>query len=330
MIITRTPYRISFFGGGSDYPDWFNKDNKGGEVISSTINKHIYITCRELPNFFRHNYRIVYSKIENVRKINQIKHNAVKSLLSHFKIKKGLEIHYDGDLPSRSGMGSSSSFVVGLTHAIKYLKNQKVNSKILANESIYFERNLMNENVGWQDQIACSYGGFNNIVFKNNSFNVKPIKCSKNFINDLNQNLYLIYTGITRTAQKIANSYTNNLVSQKKKNIKRMLEIVAEAKKIIKSENSDDFGYLLHETWMEKKYLSESISNNKIDYLYSSGVKNGAIGGKLLGAGGGGFILFYVKNEKKGEFLNFFKDKLIIPIKLSDTGSKIIYSNIRE
>jgi D-glycero-alpha-D-manno-heptose-7-phosphate kinase len=328
LIIVRAPYRISFFGGGSDYPDWFNNGNKG-EVISSTINKYIYITCRELPNFFRHNYRIVYSKIENVKKINDIKHNAVKSLLTHFDIKKGLEIHYDGDLPSRSGMGSSSSFVVGLTHALKYMNAEKINKKILASESINFERNLMKENVGWQDQIACSYGGFNNIVFQNNSFKVKPINCSKKFILNLNQNLYLMYTGINRTAQKIANSYTDKLNSNKKRNIKRMLEIANDAKKIIRSGNADDFGSLLHETWMEKKYLSNSISNRKIDEIYTNGIKNGANGGKLLGAGGGGFILFYVKKEKKDKFLHYFKNKPIMHIKLNNNGSKIIYSDVK-
>ncbi len=179
MIITKTPYRISFFGGGSDYPEWFNKFY--GEVISSTINKYLYISCRELPHFFKHKYRIVYSSIENVNEIKKIKHNAVKQLLFYSKIKKGLEIHYDGDLPSRSGMGSSSCFVVGLLKALKYMDNKKISQKELAKISIFLERNVMLENVGYQDQIAASYGGFNNIKFSKNNFKINKILCSKNF-----------------------------------------------------------------------------------------------------------------------------------------------------
>ena len=273
MIITKTPYRISFFGGGSDYPEWFNKNQ--GEVISTTINKFIYISCRYLPHFFRHKYRVVYSKIENVKNYNQIKHNAVKQILKYYNVNDGLEIHYDGDLPARSGMGSSSCFVVGLLHALMKLKNKKINSNILSNKSIFLERNLMHENVGLQDQIAASYGGFNSIKFYKNKFKVSKINCSSKFKQKLNKNLFLVYTGISRTAQKIANSYTKKLNQKKRENIKNILKIVERAKKSIKQNNCDDFGTLLHETWIEKRNLSKSVTTNKIDYFYDKGLKMG-------------------------------------------------------
>lgn len=323
MIITKTPYRISFFGGGSDYPEWFNEYN--GEVISSTINKYLYISCRELPHFFRHKFRVVYSKIENVKKISEINHNGVKQLLLHSKIKDGLEIHYDGDLPSRSGMGSSSCFIVGLMNALLRFQNKDISKKKLAQESIHIERNVMNENVGWQDQIAASYGGFNNIVFKENGYKVNKIICKKSFKDNLNKKLFLLYTGKSRTAEKITKSYTNKLKNKKKQNINKILNFVSEAKKIIKNNNPDDFGYLLNETWYKKRELSKTVSNHKIDELYIKGKKNGALGGKLLGAGGGGFLLFYVDLKNKDKFLNSFKNDVIVPIQLSEKGSNIIF-----
>jgi len=324
MIITKTPYRISFFGGGSDYPEWFNEHH--GEVISSTINKYLYISCRELPHFFKHKFRVVYSKIENVKKISDINHNGVKQLLLHSKVKDGLEIHYDGDLPSRSGMGSSSCFVVGLMNALLKFKNKDISKKKLAQESIYIERNVMKENVGWQDQIAASYGGFNNIFFKGNTYKVNKIKCKKSFQDNLNKKLFLLYTGKSRTAEKITRSYTNKLKNIKKQNIYKILNFVSEAKKIIKNNNTDDFGYLLNETWYQKRELSKIVSNNKIDELYTKGKNNGALGGKLLGAGGGGFLLFYVNTKNKEKFLNAFKKKVIVPIQLSEKGSEIIFN----
>ena len=324
MIITKTPYRISFFGGGSDYPEWFNKYY--GEVISTTINKYLYISCRELPHFFKHKFRIVYSKIENVKSINEIKHNGVKQLLNYLKVKNGLEIHYDGDLPSRSGMGSSSCFIVGLLNALTKSQNIHLNKKKLANISIEIERNIMKENVGLQDQIAASYGGFNRIRFEKNSYKVNKIICNKSFIGDLNKKLFLLYTGKSRTAEKITRSYTNKLSQNKKQNIKKILDFVDQAKKIIKQNNSDDFGYLLNETWYQKRELSKLVSNTKIDYLYQKGISNGALGGKLLGAGGGGFLLFYVNSNKKKNFLKSFENDVIVPIELSNIGSEIIFN----
>ena len=324
MIITKTPYRISFFGGGSDYPEWFSKNY--GEVISTTVDKYIYITCRELPNFFSHKYRVVYSNIELVKNINKIKHNAVKNILLKSNISKGLEIHYDGDLPSRSGMGSSSCFVVGLLNAINVLQNKKISKKALAKKSIYLERDIMKENVGLQDQIAASYGGFNNISFNRRGFEVRKIKCSSKFKSQLNKNLILVYTGVARTAEKIANTYTGQLKLNKSKNIKEILSIVDQAKKIIIKGNADDFGDLLNKTWYQKRQLSKSVSTSKIDEMYNLGIKNGALGGKLLGAGGGGFILFYIKKNHHEKIKRVFNKSVVLPIELTEKGSEVIFN----
>ena len=323
MLISKTPYRVSFFGGGSDYPSWFLKN--GGEVISATINKHIYITCKKLPNFFNLKYRIIYSRIENAKKISEINHKAVRFAITNSNIRDGLEIHYHGDLPARSGMGSSSTFLVGLLNILEKYKNKDTSKLLLAKKSINFEQNILKENVGCQDQIAASYGGFNSIKFyKNNTFKVISLNKNKFFLNELSKNLILVYTGISRTAQFISNSYSNNLLHEKKKNIMNILDYVQESKKIIKDQRLKDFGLLLHESWMEKKELSKKISNPEIDNLYSQGLRSGALGGKLLGAGGGGFMLFYVEKEKKNFFLKRMKKHISIPIDFSIKGSEII------
>ena len=323
MIISKTPYRISFFGGGSDYPEWYNEF--GGTVLSTTINKYLYITCRELPDFFDHKYRIVWSKIEKVNNIKQIQHQAIRGILEHYKFNKGLEIHYDGDLPARSGMGSSSSFVVGLINALFKMNKKKLNQKELAKKSLFIEQKILNEVVGSQDQIAAAYGGFNRISFqKNNSIKIKKIKKNKN-LKILEDNLILIYTSINRTAHFIASSYVKNLTSTKKNYIKEIVDHVEEGQKIIESGNIDDFGKLLNSAWDIKKQLGKSITNNKIDNLYDYAIKNGALGGKILGAGGGGFLLLYMKKKDRIKFLNK-NDKIInIPFKFSDTGSEIIF-----
>ena len=325
MIISKTPYRISFFGGGSDYPNWFNRYT--GKVLSTTINKHIYISCRFLPNFFNHKYRIVWSKIENVKNVNQIEHLAVKNLLKYLKFNKGLEIHYDGDLPARSGMGSSSCFTVGLMKALEEIKERNISKKYLAQKSINFEQKIMNEIVGSQDQIAASYGGFNKITFKKNNFRLKKIKNNKS-IQKLENNLVLIYTGIHRTAHKIAASYTKKLTTEKKIYINKIISLVDEGEKLINSGNIDGFGELLNNAWHLKKKLSNSITNKKIDQLYQLLIKNGAMGGKLLGAGGGGFLLMYVEKKFRKKFLKKLPNLINIPFKFSSEGSKIIFKNL--
>ena len=323
MIITKTPYRISFFGGGSDYPEWYNFN--AGKVLSTTIDKYIYISCRDLPPFFEHKYRIVWSQMENVKNINQIKHKAVKEMLKYFKIKNGLEIHYDGDLPARSGMGSSSVFVVGLMNLLNNFLGTKINKQKLAQKSIYFEQKILKESVGSQDQIAASFGGFNKIFFKKNSFKVKRIKETDNLIK-LNNNLVLMYSGIQRTAHKIADSYVSKLRKKKETIIRKIISYVDEGEKILSHGNVDDFGKLLHESWVYKKELSKNISNKKIDNLYNEAIRYGALGGKLLGAGGGGFLLLYVKKENQIKFFKKFNNIVHIPFKFSNNGSKVIFN----
>lgn len=324
MIISKTPYRISLFGGGTDYPSWYQ--NYGGQVISTTIDKYIYISLRILPSFFKHKYRIVYSKTENVKKISDIKHPAVREALKFFKIKDGLEIHYDGDLPARSGMGSSSAFVVGLFNVLNSFLKKNYTKKKLSLDSIDFEHKVLNETVGSQDQIAASYGGFNLITFaKDNSFQVSNISKNISYIKKLNENLVLVYTGIVRTANDIAKTYVNKLSSfNNKKRMQSILQNVEDAKILIENKRLDDIGRLLHESWMRKKDLSAQVTNDKINFIYNLGMKYGALGGKLLGAGGGGFFLFYVPLEKRSYFLKKINKFLNIPFKFSNNGSQII------
>ena len=223
MIISRTPYRISFFGGGSDYPDWYLKN--GGEVISSTIDKFVYISLRDLPRFFPHNYRVSYSIVEEAENIHEIKHKVVREILKKYKLKKGLEIHYDGDLPSKSGMGSSSAFIVGLLHNVNVFLNAKINKKNLAIKSLYFDNKILKELVGSQDQIACSYGGFNSIQFlKNGSFKIKNYNHKKKFLDKLNNNLFLVFTEQQRNSQNIVKNFIHDLNKKKlEKSIKLLI-----------------------------------------------------------------------------------------------------------
>jgi|MDTC01.1.fsa_nt_gb D-glycero-alpha-D-manno-heptose-7-phosphate kinase len=327
MIISKTPYRISFFGGGSDYPSWYNKYS--GAVLSTSINKHLYITCRILPKFFDHNFRIVWSKIEMVQNIRDIEHPTVKDLLNFLKIKQGLEIHYDGDLPARSGMGSSSAFTVGLLKALYFLIKGNISNTEIAKKAIFFEQNIMKETVGSQDQLATAIGGFNKITFKKkNKFKFYDLKKSKN-LRKLEKNLLLVYTGAKRTAQEIAKTYAGKLTTSNKGYIEDMLGHVKTGEQILKKGNIDDFGKLLHSAWLTKKKLSNSISNSSIDSLYEHALNKGALGGKLLGAGGGGFFLFYAREEVKKKITQGNNKIVDIPFKFSDTGSEIIFKDLK-
>ena len=327
MIISKTPYRISFFGGGSDYPSWYLKN--GGVVLSTTIDKYIHISGRYLPPFFEQKYRIVWSRIENVKEINQIKHRAVKEMLKYFRIKSGLEIHYDGDLPARSGMGSSSVFAVGLMNLLNSFQGKKINKKQLAQKSIYFEQKILKDVVGSQDQIAAAYGGFNKIVFNTGgSFDVHSVSIKKSTLKKLNSNLILLYTGFKRTAQNIAKNYVCKLTKSKKSHILAISNFVTEAENILRKGDLNDFGKLLHESWLEKKSLSSSITNFNIDEIYNNAINKGALGGKLLGAGGGGFFLFYVPYFRQKNFIKYFAKLINVPFKFSSTGSKIMFKNI--
>ncbi len=322
MILSKTPYRISFFGGGTDYPSWF-KTNKG-KVLSATIDKYVYLSTRKLPPYFNYRHRIVWSKVENVNKTKDINHNVVREMLKNFKIQNGLEVHYQGDLPARSGMGSSSSFVVGLMNTLLHQKKIKISKLNLAKKSIFFEQKILNEVVGIQDQISASFGGFNKIhIEKNGVFKIKNFKID-NKIKKLNKNLLLLFTGIYRTANEIAGQYVTDLKTKKKYEMNEISFQVDEAVNLLKNKDFDNFGKLLNEGWKLKRSLSKVISNKKIDDLYNFSIQNGALGGKLLGAGGGGFMLLYMPEYKQKKFLKKIRKITKVPFNFTDQGSSII------
>jgi len=325
MIICRTPFRISFFGGGTDYPEWF-ENNEEGRVISTTINKYSYINCRYLPPFFNYKFRVRYFKREEAKKIVDIKHPSVRECLHFLKFKKGVEIVHNADLPARSGLGSSSTFTVGLLHALYSLKNQMISKKKLAIESIHVEQKLIKENVGSQDQTAAAFGGLNLIKFKKfKEIVVEPIFCDEKNKNLLESSLLLYFSGFSRTADKFAAKHINQ-IKNKKNDLREMLGLVDEGLSIFKNANQiNDFGRLLNEQWLLKKSISSNTSNSKIDDLYNLGIKNGALGGKLLGAGGGGFMLFYVPKSRQKKFKLKLKNFLNVPFKFDNIGSQIIY-----
>ena len=325
MIISKTPYRISFFGGGTDYPSWFKENT--GKILSTSINKYVYLSLRDLGPYFDYKHRIIWSKVENVNNAKFIKHNVVREMLEYFKIKNGVEIHYQGDLPARSGMGSSSSFVVGLMNAFLIKKKMKLSKMDLAKKSIMFEHKILEEIVGIQDQISASFGGFNKIDIKRNgTFGVKKIKINKN-VNKLDKNLILLFTGIHRTANEIAGQYVSKLNKDKIIEMKEINFQVEEAEQLLIKNKFDDFGRLLNEGWKLKRSLSKVISNKKIDNLYEYSMNNGALGGKLLGAGGGGFMLLYVPYHKQKKFFKKIKHVINVPFNFSEENSQIILNN---
>jgi D-glycero-alpha-D-manno-heptose-7-phosphate kinase len=324
MIIIRTPFRISFFGGGTDYPAWY--ENHGGAVLATTINKYCYISCRYLPPFFEHQHRIVYSRIEVVQDISEIEHPAVRGVLGWTGIDRGLEIHHDGDLPARSGLGSSSSFTVGLLHAIATLRGQLVGSTSLARDAIHVEQNVIGENVGSQDQISAAFGGFNKIDFlRDGRFEVNPVIISGARSLELQKHLILCFTGISRIASEVAKSKIENFASRKIE-LNVMRSMVDDGMKILQDSNVpiEEFGALLHEGWLAKRRLSDKVSNVEIDSIYEEARRAGAIGGKLLGAGGGGFLLLFVKPEHQSAVRTRLKHLVHVPIEFDHTGSRVV------
>jgi len=325
MIITRTPFRVSFFGGGTDLPCWYN-DNKGA-VLSTTIDKYSYITCRKLPPFFEHKHRIVYSKTELIKKISDINHPAVRETMKFLNIKTGLEIHHDGDLPARSGLGSSSSFTVGLLKTLYALKGKIVDKKKLAIEAIHIEQDLIKEDVGSQDQVAAAYGGLNKITFAGkHQIEVRPMTIGRGKIQDLENHLMLFFTGLQRYAVEIEKEKIR-LLPDKKCELNSLCYMVEEACDILNADKPrlNDFGKLLDESWKLKKSLSGKVSNGVIDDIYNVAKKNGALGGKILGAGGGGFILFFTPPKKQERLKTALKKLLFAPFKFESLGSQIIY-----
>lgn len=324
MIITRTPFRISFFGGGTDYPAWFREN--GGAVLATTINKYCYITCRYLPPFFVHKHRIVYSRIENVREISEIEHPAVRAILDWAKVDRGLEIHHDGDLPARSGLGSSSSFTVGLVHALHALRGQYVSKEELATQAILLEQDVMHENVGSQDQVSAAFGGFNRIEFRpDGGFDVDPIVLPKERQLELHAHLMLCFTGFSRFASEVAKSKVQNFGARHAE-LKRMREMVDEAIRILRDPATplEDFGRLLDEGWRHKRSLSDKVSSQEIDEMYDMARRAGALGGKLLGAGGGGFLLLFVSPEAQARVKRDLSHLVQVPFDFETSGSRVV------
>lgn len=323
MIISRTPFRISFFGGGTDFPEWYNEN--GGCVISTSINKYCYITIRNLPPFFKYKFKIRYYKSEEVNSISKIKHPVVRAVLEKYDMNGGLEINHNADLPAMSGLGSSSAFTVGLTNGINAIKNIYISKSDLAKEAIHIEQNILKENVGSQDQVATSFGGLNKISFQKNSLRVNPVIISKKKRELFQNNLLLFFTGYSRNSSDITKFHIN-AIRQRSKELNYMKEICEDALTYLQSQSNDNtLGKLLNEQWNIKKSLTKKVSNNKIDQMYETALKNGALGGKILGAGGGGFMLLYAKKKYHKRIKNSLNNKLFVPFEFENTGSQIIY-----
>jgi D-glycero-alpha-D-manno-heptose-7-phosphate kinase len=329
LIISRTPFRISFFGGGTDYPEWYLEED--GAVLSTTVDKYCYISCRYMPPFFNIKHRIVWRHVETVMAIDDILHPAIRECLRFlgFDDSVGLEIHYQGDLPARAGMGSSSSFVVGLIKGLTALRGQMISKHDLALKAIELEQKVLQENVGSQDQVAAAYGGFNVIRFlQNGNIRVEPVTIPNSRVSELQSRLLLFYNGTSRSASEIAADVVANLQS-KRDVLRRMRSFVDEAVSLLNGNgNLDDFGRLLHENWELKRQQSKLITNSLVDSIYQTAIEHGALGGKLLGAGGAGFMVFYVPLEKQREVIQALSGYLHVPFKFETEGSTLIYYGV--
>lgn len=324
MVISRTPFRISFFGGGTDYRNFF--EQYGGSVLSTAFNKFCYVTVREFSPFFGYKNQLTYSKIERFNNPNEVSHPVVREFLK-YKNEDGLQISYDADLPARSGLGSSSAFAVGLVNAAGALRGKKYSADYLADEAIVIERELCRECGGLQDQVAVAFGGFNRIDFDSLGYHVKPIAASASRLCELNKNLMLFFSGIRRYSYDISIEQNNN-VNQNVSILCEMKQIVDDAESLLMSDKSmDNFGMLLDDSWNLKKQLSNKIANPLTDEMYDIAKAHGAIGGKLLGAGGGGFLLLYVPEKSQNSVRNALKDYVNFPFEFEPTGSSIIYKS---
>lgn len=322
MFTTRTPFRMSFLGGGTDFPAYFNE--YGGCVLSATFNKYSYVTVRELPALFDYKNQFTYSKIERFNSPDELKHPLVREAMKYIGTDR-VQIAYDADLPARSGIGSSSSFAVGLLNELHLLKGERLSKMELAKEAIYLERVLCNEAGGVQDQLAVAFGGLNKITFDADGYKILPVDISHKKKKQFNENLLLVFTGFSHFSGEVAITQQNN-IPYKISELNEMKSLVAEGEKILVSGNDlDDFGKLLDYTWQLKRTLSDRISTSEIDELYSAARKAGALGGKILGAGSGGFMLLYVTPEKRKNVSEIFDPSRIIPFEFEDEGTKLIY-----
>ena len=324
MIITQTPFRMSFFGGGTDMEDYFNEN--GGSVISTTFDKYCYVTVRHLPRFFDYKTHLTYSKMEYVNTYDEIEHPAIREAMRMLDMHE-IRLTYESDLPAKSGLGTSSSFAVGMLNAFYAIKGKYADKKRLADEAIYLERVLCKEAGGWQDQIAASYGGLNRIDFSSNRYEVSPIIISPDRKRQLNDNLLMFFTGFTRFSSEVQKVNFEGDVTKKKAMLKEMHNMVDEAERILvdKESDLDNFGILLDKTWRLKKQTGSAVSTSNIDALYERGIKAGALGGKLLGAGGGGYLVFYVQPEKRKDVKDAMSDLLHVPFKFEEGGTRIVH-----
>jgi D-glycero-alpha-D-manno-heptose-7-phosphate kinase len=321
MIITKTPFRMSFFGGGTDMPAFFNEH--GGAVISTTFDKYCYVNVRHLPRFFDYSTELSYSKTERVTDVNDIQHPAIREAMKFLDMHE-IRLTYEADLPARSGLGTSSSFAVGMLSAFYALKGKYADKNKLAKEAIYLERELCNEAGGWQDQIAAAYGGLNRINFSAGGFTVDPIIISTERKREFNRNLMLFFTGFTHFSSEVQATIN---VKDKTKQRLEMLALVDEAQNILTDKNTDlnEFGRMLDTTWKLKRQTGAKISTDSIDMLYDKGMKAGALGGKLLGAGGGGFLLFYVEPDKQKYVRDALSDLMYVPFEFENGGTRVIH-----
>mgnify|MGYP002452142865 FL=1 len=323
MIITKTPFRMSFFGGGTDMQDFFNE--YGGAVLSTTFDKYCYVNVRHLPRFFDYNTELTYSVTERVSNVDDIEHPAIRNAMKMLDMHE-IRLTYEADLPARSGLGTSSSFAVGMLNAFYALKGKYADKKRLADEAIYLERVMCNEAGGWQDQIAASFGGFNRINFNSDGYEVLPLIIAPDRKRQLNSNLMMVFTGFTRFSSDVQKA---NAVGKEDKTaqLKEMLSLVDDAEHVLTDKESDldDFGRLLDHTWRLKRQTGAAVSTDSIDGLYAKGLEAGALGGKLLGAGGGGFLVFYVQPEYQESVRNAMQDLLYIPFEFETGGTRVIH-----
>jgi D-glycero-alpha-D-manno-heptose-7-phosphate kinase len=324
MIISRTPFRISLFGGGTDYPTWISKH--GGAVLGFAIDKYCFISLRSLPPFFEHKHRIAYSKIELVKEIDEIQHPAVRAALSEMGVASGIEVQHGGDLPARSGLGSSSSFTVGLLNVLYAMRGMRRSRIDLARDAIHLEQNVIGEAVGCQDQIWAAYGGTNRIDFaRDGSFVVAPLMLSSERREQLKASMIFVFTGLSRTAAEVASQQIAN-IHDRQKQLSRMMEMVDEAEDILIDEAEPVWrlGELLDESWCLKKQLAGAVTNGTVDDIYATAMAAGASGGKLLGAGGGGFMVFLVKPRKRKAVLDVLSGLVTVDVGFDQDGSRIV------
>lgn len=324
MIITKTPFRMSFFGGGTDTEDFFREN--GGAVLSTTFDKYCYVHVRHLPRFFNYTTELSYSKMERVTNVNDIQHPAIRNAMKMLDMYE-IRLTYEADLPARSGLGTSSSFAVGMLNAFYALKGKYADKKKLADEAIYLERVLCQEKGGWQDQIAAAFGGFNRINFSPEGYEVHPVIISSERKKQLNDNLLMFFTGFTRFSSDIQKMNTGTVQKGKREILRELFELVDEAENVLlnKTNDLDDFGRLLDHSWRLKRQTGPAVSTNSIDELYAKGIAAGALGGKLLGAGGGGFLVFYVQPEKQEAVRKAMGELLHIPFRFENEGTRVIY-----